>query len=203
VAVGDLSGPHTAGHYALTGKFTTPTSATGTGQSQFTFAAPDGKEYDCDTGNLKWQARDDAHSPSGGKAALKPNAVYYGNVRGSTGRLPFLLRLDATGTTIEEATALVDARCTKDTSYYVHVDPIFARVQVGAGGTFTSRPSYTDSLAGKTSDQEGRVTMIVFGRFGKSTVAGTWRVDVKIVQRSTGALVDSCTSGAMTFKAAR
>jgi hypothetical protein len=45
--------------------------------------------------------------------------------------------------------------------------------------------------------------MIVFGRFGKSTVAGTWRVDVKIVQRSTGALVDSCTSGAMTFKAAR
>ena len=203
VAVGDLTDSHTAGHYVLAGKFTSPTSAVGTGQSQFTFAAPDGKQYDCDTGQVAWQARDDAHTPSGGKAALKANTVYYGNVHGATGRLPFVLRVGSTGKTVEEAAALVDARCTKDPNYYAHADPIFAHVKIKPDGSFTSRSAYTDSLLGKSTGQEGRVTMTVSGKFGRSTVAGTWQVDVKIVLSASGSLVDSCSSGKMTFKAAR
>ncbi len=205
-ATGELSGANTTGHYVLAGRFTSPTSAVGTGQAQFTFLSrgpQTSRKYECDTGTVNWQARDDAHSPSGGKPSPKANAVYYGNVRGSTGRLPFMLRVGSTGKTVEEATALVDARCTQDPSYYAHADPIFAHVKIKPGGTFTGRTAYTDSLLGKGFGQEGRVTMSIGGRFGGSTVTGTWRVAVKIVFSSTGKLVDSCSSGAMTFKAAR
>jgi hypothetical protein len=201
--VGDLAASNTAGHYALTGRFTSATSAAGSGQSQFTFAADDGKRYDCDTGNVKWQARDDVHAGAGGKAAPKAGAVYYGNTHGPNGRLPLVLRVGRSGRTLEEAAGLVDARCTKDPSYYVHADPIFARVKIRPDGSFTSSPSYTDSLVGKQQGQEGRVTMTVKGKFGKTTVSGTWRVDVKIVVSGSGAPVDSCSSGLLTFKAVR
>ena len=150
----------------MTGRFTSPTSATGTGDSEFTFAAPDGKHYDCSTGTVKWQARDDAHTASGGKASLRPGSVYYGNVHGATGRLPFVLRVSSTGKSVEEAAALVDAPCTKDSKFVLHVDPIFAHVKIAANGTFTSHPSYTDSLLREKPGQEGRVTMTVKGTFG-------------------------------------
>jgi hypothetical protein len=129
--------------------------------------------------------------------------VYYGNTHGPNGRLPLVLRVGRTGRTIEEAAGLVDARCTQDPSYYAHADPIFAHVKVASDGTFTSRSSYTDSLLGKKAGQEGRVTQTVKGKFGKATVSGTWRVDVKIVVSAGGTPVDSCSSGLLRFKAVR
>jgi hypothetical protein len=203
VAVGDLGAANTAGHYALTGKFTSPTSATGTGQSQFTFAAPDGKHYDCDTGEVKWQAREDSRAASGGKPALKAGTVYYGNTHGPNGRLPFVLRVGPGGKTIEEAAALVDAQCKQDASYFVHVDPIFAHVNVSSDGSFASAPSYTDSLLGRKPGQEGHVSMAIKGKFGRTTVSGTWQVKVKLELSASGAVLDTCSSGLMRFKAAR
>jgi hypothetical protein len=116
---------------------------------------------------VSWQARDDSRAPSGGKAAPKAKAVYYGNTSGPNGRLPFVLRVGPNGKTIEEAAALVDAKCTKDPKYFVHADPIFAHVALAKDGTFTSHPSYTDSLLGKKFGQEGHVTMAIEGTFGR------------------------------------
>ena len=158
--VGELAASNTVGHYALTGRFTSATSAAGTGRSQFTFAADDGKKYDCDTGNVKWQARDDARAAAGGKAAPKARAVYYGITHGPNGRLPLVLRVGRTGKTLEEAAGLVDARCTNDPSYYAHVDPVFAHVKINRDGSFTSpaglhgRPDRQEARPGRTRDDD-------------------------------------------------
>ena len=76
-------------------------------------------------------------------------------------------------------------------------------MKIRPDGTFTSRSSYTDSLLGKKLGQEGRAPQTVKGRFGRATVSGTWRVDVKIVLSASGTPLDSCSSGLLTFTAVR
>jgi hypothetical protein len=201
VAVGELSASDTIGHYAVSGKFLSPTSASGSGDSEFTFTNADGKSYSCKTGFVNWQARADAqYTSAAGQAAPKAGAGYYGNTSGVGGRLPFTLRVSADGKSVEQAAVLMDAQCKQDPKLYLHVDPLVAKIRIQPGGLFVSNPRYADNVLAKPG-QTVQVASHITGRFGKSAVVGTWHVEATILDAASGSVVDTCSSSLLRYKA--
>jgi hypothetical protein len=193
--------PNSAGQYTITGRFLSPTSAAGTASETFAYKNG-GVMESCITPTIHWQARADTNMTSAaGKPALRKGAFYYGN---TSQTYDMVLRLTPDGRHVAQAAALMDEHCSKDPANYVfHVDPVASlSTAISANGSFTDTV-VIHNAAFTTRDgvsASGELTEKMAGRFGASSVVGTWQV-TEVLHDSTGALIDTCTSKVVKFKA--
>jgi hypothetical protein len=128
-----------------------------------------------------------------------PAGVVFGGV--TTAHAPVVIEISRDGREVVQATMAVPVQCqtsglSSNATLFLPVD--YTHMPISATGVFQERGEKTDSEAGKTSTVTGQLSG-GFNRAGTS-VTGTWSL-VVVIHDATGAIVDRCDSGAVSFTA--
>lgn len=187
---GPLESTSAEGTFTFEGRFKDPGSASGTGGVKFSFGSG-GRSYRCDTGPVSWQVRTSVDRS--GRARPLAGRSYYGN---TSQRLPVVLRVSRDGRSVAEQAVLWDAHCKKNVTGLGRATGS-PPIAISSDGTFSFTERYTETYGAFVA----RITSTHEGRFGRSTVAGTWRVKVDVRNGSTNVKADSCDSGLVRWAA--
>lgn len=181
------------GPWGLSGRFSSPTSATGTARLTFSFSDA-GWTHQC-TAAFPWEARAErSFTPPPGPTQPRAGASYYGT---TSAGLPVVLRMRADGQSLAQAAVLWRAKCDKSRNElfdYTIVSP----APVQRDGSFDGNERYTEQ-GGLGDGFVGHATAIYTGRFSDSAAAGTWQIGID-VKDSKGRLVDHCLTGRLRFR---
>jgi hypothetical protein len=194
---GPIPGDLASGTFTFAGRLSADRArASGSGHVEFAFRPNGGdaaRAYDC-SARVSWQARTTPPAATG-KAAIALDRAYYGN---TSQRYPFVLRSPRSGArAVPQASLMWDAKC---------------KVQKGGtGGYMTSPPAalagdgsfgYTERFDKTFADGVvGHYTSKLEGRFGATSAAGTWRIQLRLVNAD-GTTRDTCDSGLIAWAAA-
>ena len=174
--------------YNFSGAFTSATTAQLGGGASFAFVE-NGKRYQCAGSGVKTEVRV-APTVSGGPAPA-PGATYYGTTS-DTGAV--LLRVTADGKGVAQIAEEGWLDChTKELKknggpFIRNTSP---PATIGAGGTFAGEERY-DAVNSFLPGTVTRIHSEIAGKFGASSVGGTWTVEAKVVDKKTGATSDTC-----------
>jgi len=171
--------------FQLSGRFTSPTSATGTGKLSFTFAS-DGKTRTCGS-TTRFEVRT---TPSvAGEPSPKPGAAYFGNTDDT---FAVSLRVSRDGASVAQVAEEGWLECTVPTLkkgvYVRNTSPAAAIAKDGSFHgveTFDDPVSFGPGLVGKVHSE-------VAGAFGDGTVGGTWTVTSDVLDSKTHAKKGTC-----------
>lgn len=192
-----ISGEKVKTTYKLAGTFTGASTANGTVSATLVSSAEGQETQTCKTGEVKWEVR----RPDGelGNREARPRAFYYGTTaQRSTGpRRPIVLRLSGDRKRIARALFGEQVRCDDDTR---------------AIGIEAPRTNIAIDADGKVSDHEtdridnGATYTYIDDRFtatlGRAGAKGTFSLSDRTVDKLTGNVIQSCTSGTIKWTAA-
>lgn len=196
VASADAYDANGGGPVEYSGRFVSPDEATGT----IRFRWGEGVNA-CDTGRISWQVAARSASLRGAVAA---NALYTGTTSQPSVavpvRLPMLVRVAKNG---RAATvfAYINVFCRKNPKLEIGSGAFYAgpNLPVAADGSFKETSTFSDA----TGTMAIAFTSTFAGKFEKTDVTGTWKLDATVKQKATGQVVDHCSSGPLTWYAAR
>jgi hypothetical protein len=183
----------TAVRLTFSGRFTSRTSAAGSGRVTFALAGVTPQTV-CDSGRVAFQVRTTPAPAAAGPP--QRNTAYFGNTAKS---FPFLMRVSADAGRVLRAAAELNLACTSIPEGLFY--PAFAPAAPIGNGRFSGARTYDDDQffgEGKT----GRVTSVLRGSFGQGTASGTWRLDAKVLDTNTGTVEGTCSSGTVRWAAA-
>jgi hypothetical protein len=194
---GDIRGqsPTASGPFRFSGRFTSATSAAGTGSVTTTWRPGNGRTYRCSTGLVRWQARvTPGLGSTEGAAKVRKGRTYYGN---TSQNLPILIRVGPGGRRVVQAAVLWDTTCENAKSGLGLQTTMPPHPVEGGRAEHVARYS---EQRGYAPGQVTRVVSSYHAIFGSATVAGTWAV-IADVEAASGRRVDRCRSGRIRWKA--
>jgi len=187
--------------YEIDGAFTGASAIEGTALAQINVTSDAGPKS-CRSGTVKIKAR----RPTGeiGTPGALPGAIYYGTTtqkttidRGVGPRRPIVLRISADGRLLTRGLYGEQVRCSDDTRSS-GVDAPRTDVRIDAKGRVNDRERFTDEGEQVLVHVDDRFT----GQFGSKGARGTFSLSDRTVDRATGNVIQSCTSGTIKWTAA-
>lgn len=192
-----ISGEKVKTTYKLAGAFTGASTANGTVSATLVSSAEGQETQTCKTGEVKWEVR----RPDGelGNREARPRAFYYGTTaQRSTGpRRPIVLRLSGDRKRIARALFGEQVKCDDDTRSI---------------GIEAPRTNIAIDSNGKVSDHEtdridnGATYTYIDDRFtatiGRAGAKGTFSLSDRTIDKLSGNVIQSCTSGTIKWTAA-
>jgi hypothetical protein len=181
------------GTWSFSGRLREGDPASGVARLVFTLTLESGESRRCDTGKLRWVARDPGSRPGVGDA--KRRATYYGLTQQ---KRPIVFRLDSKGTGIASVAAGYEFGA--------------GRCSASAGGTALPvelsklkvtrrRFKSTQTMSFATDSRTVKLTVSIAARFGRARVTGSLRVVQDVIEN--GTRVERCETGGLKWQAER
>lgn len=186
---GPIETPLATGTFTIAGAFVEPRSASGSGSVTFAYTR-DGRTHSCAV-FVDWETR--AAPRREGRPAPVRGAAYYGVTSQS---YPFLLRVSKDGRKVAHAALIWDARCT-GTPDGTGGDAVAHATPIRRGSRFELAFAEIERPA---PGQLAVTSSTLRGVFGEGSVSGVWSV-TRTVRSDDGTLLDSCSSGPVSFAA--
>lgn len=190
-ASGPVATPGAEGTFALTGAFTSPTSAVGVGSVRFTLHGGSG-DTSCRTPAVTWEVRADA------RLTGRPRPLARRSYFGTTAQgLPLVLRVSPNRYRLSQVALRWRASCNATAA---SLDGIALAPPTAASvkGTFTTRfSSVGEPAAGEVSVTASTLR----GTFGTGTVGGVYQSTTRVWDVASGALLDICATGRVSWAA--
>jgi hypothetical protein len=190
-AAGEFSGEDFDGSYSVAGVFTEPRSATGSGRAVLTLHLGD-QTITCTTPSVSWEARGGARLK--GRAHPEPSGAYYGT---TSETFPLVLRVSKSNRKLAQAALLWDAPC-RALPDGVGGLAVSSPTAIGKDGRFTVTFTIVEEPA---ADQVAVTTATLRGTFGNGNVAGTFQATARVQSLVDGSLLDSCSTGPVSWAA--
>lgn len=190
-ASGAFSAPGGAGTYSLVGLFTAPSSVSGSGSARLTVQAG-GAIVTCKTPALSWEARGGARL--NGRPKPQARQSYYGL---TTQSLPVVLRVSANRYRVAQAAVRWHASCTATAE---GLDGIALAPPTAA----STKGRFSVTFSSVDEPEQGRVsltTSTLRGTYGTGNVGGTYESTTRVWDFSSGALLDTCSTGRVSWAA--
>ncbi|HEU4658146.1 MAG TPA: hypothetical protein VFR97_11495 [Capillimicrobium sp.] len=185
------------GSFRFSGRFTKAHVATGTARVDIQQTLTAGGGAACTSGTFRWTVVDPSQRAA--RAVPRRNAMFFGSTAQT---YPALLRLDRRGE-VAFAALEYELSCTKE------AQPLFldermpgSFIELQRNGRFAGEETYTSSRVTLQGNGELVVTAKLRGAFRNGRLSGTWSLTGVVKDRTTGAQLDTCTSGKIEFSAA-
>jgi hypothetical protein len=180
-----------AGTYSLVGVFTTPSSVSGSGSARLTIQAG-GAVVTCKTPALSWEAR--AGARVNGRPKPQARQSYYGLTAQS---LPLVLRVSPNRYRVAQAAVRWHASCTAAAE---GLDGIALAPPTAA----STKGRFSVTFSNVDEPEQGLVSLTTFtlrGTYGTGNVGGTYESTTGVWDFSSGALLDTCSTGRVSWAA--
>jgi hypothetical protein len=176
--------------YRFSGKFLGPTAAQVVGSATFAFVS-NGKSSKCASRNVRTEVRTTPKVT--GTPSPKAGAAYYGNTSDTAA---VALRVAANGKSVAQTAEEGWLDC-KTPELKANGGPFLRNTSppaaIGADGTFHGEETFDDSTGAFGAGTVAHIRSVLDGKFGATSVGGTWTVTADVVDQATNAAKDTCT----------
>jgi hypothetical protein len=182
--------------YELAGTFTSADAVEGTVSARLERSV-EGRIETCRTGKVRFGARRPGSEI--GERGAAPASRYYGTTaqRGVGPRRPIVLRISGDGRLISRALFGEQVRCS-DGKRSIGIEAPSTNVKIGRGGRASDHEKYTIDNGATKTYVDDRFTALV----GRDGAKGTFSLSDHTVDKASGNILQSCTSGSITWTAA-
>ena len=182
--------------YRLAGTFTSANAVEGTISATLRRSG-DGETETCKTGRISFGAR--RADGRLGKRGAERRARYYGTTaqRGVGPRRPIVLRVSGDGKRISRALFGYHARCS-DGTRTTGIEAPRTEIKIGRTGRVSDRDSGRVQSGGTTTHYDDRFTAVL----GRRGAKGTLSLSDRTLDKATGNVIRSCSTGEVKWKAA-
>lgn len=192
-----VSGEKVKTTYKLAGAFIAADAARGTVSATLVSSVEGQETQTCKTGEVKWEVR----RPDGelGDREARPRAAYYGTTaqRGIGPRRPIVLRLSGDRSRIARALFGEQVKCNDDTRS-IGIEAPRTNIRIDGGGRVSDHETDRIDNGASYTYIDDRFTATL----GRRGAKGTFSLSDRTVDKLTGNVVQSCSSGTIKWTAA-